>query len=199
MNIIILLERQLRTHLHMVSTSMPENPKALSPSTHTILRPFSPLLRSSVAAAIAKPRPTPIVPNVPASNLTGQAEPQNNDCITQLHHMTASPPARARRTPFLLLHGLCGIFGEFSSSFGFSETLVKSLIPHLVSLDSQFVTIKSDRHAHIICHDYINPAVNISQKWNFESGIPRLQPLRLCLRSTTTAKLKHPRSDQDCD
>lgn len=110
MNIIVLPERQSRTHLHMVSTSMPENPKALSPSTHTILRPFSPLLLSSVAAAIAKPRPTPIVPNVPASNLTGQAEPQNNDCITQPYHMTASPPARASRTPFLLLHGLWGVF-----------------------------------------------------------------------------------------
>lgn len=59
----------LPTHLHMVSTSMPENPKALSPSTQTILRPLSPLVFSAAAAAIAKPRPTPIVPNVPASNL----------------------------------------------------------------------------------------------------------------------------------
>lgn len=74
MNIILFVVKQLRLHLHMVSTSMPENPKALSPSTQTILRPLSPLLLSRVAAAIAKPRPTPIVPNVPASNLPGHAE-----------------------------------------------------------------------------------------------------------------------------
>lgn len=171
---------------------MPENPKALSPSTHTIRRPFSPLLLSSVAAAIAKPRPTPIVPNVPASNLTGQAEPQNHDCITQLYHMTASPPAWASRAPFLLLHGLCRIFGEFSSSLGFSETFVKSLIPHLVSPDCDVIIKSADRRAHIICHDYINPAVNISQKWC--SGT--LKPFRLHLCSTTTAKLKHSRPDQ---
>lgn len=80
-NIILFAERHLQTHLHMVSTSMPENPKALSPSTQTIRRPLSPLFLSRVAAAIANPRPTPIVPNVPASNLTGYDETQNNDCI----------------------------------------------------------------------------------------------------------------------
>lgn len=52
----------------MVSTSMPENPKALSPSTQTTLLLLS-LLFSTAAAAMAKPRPTPIVPKVPASNL----------------------------------------------------------------------------------------------------------------------------------
>lgn len=57
-----------QTYLHIVSTSMPENPKALSPSTQTTLWPLF-LLLSTAAAAIAKPRPTPIVPNVPASNL----------------------------------------------------------------------------------------------------------------------------------
>lgn len=56
------------THLHMVSTSMPENPKALSPSTQTTFLPLGSFV-SSAAAAMAKPRPTPIVPNVPASNL----------------------------------------------------------------------------------------------------------------------------------
>lgn len=61
--------QQWCTHLHMVSTSMPEKPKALSPSTQTILWPLPLLLFSNAAAAIAKPRPTPIVPNVPASNL----------------------------------------------------------------------------------------------------------------------------------
>ena len=73
-NIRLFTEWLLQTHLHMVSTSMPENPKALSPSTQTTRRPLSPLFLSRVAAAIANPRPTPIVPNVPASNLTGYDE-----------------------------------------------------------------------------------------------------------------------------
>ena len=52
----------------MVSTSIPEKPKALSPSMHiTLLPEFS--ARHQIAAAIAKPKPTPIVPNVPASSL----------------------------------------------------------------------------------------------------------------------------------
>lgn len=80
-HIILFGEKRQWTHLHMVSTSMPENPKALSPSTQTIRRPLSPLFVSRLAAAIANPRPTPIVPNVPASNLTGNDETQNNDCV----------------------------------------------------------------------------------------------------------------------
>jgi hypothetical protein len=44
---------------------MPENPKAESPSTHITLLPGAKTLHHS-AAAIAKPGPTPIVPNVPA-------------------------------------------------------------------------------------------------------------------------------------
>lgn len=68
-NHVLLCERDLDcTNLHMVSTSIPENPKALSPSTHTTLWPVFWFL-CTVAAAMAKPRPTPIVPKVPASNL----------------------------------------------------------------------------------------------------------------------------------
>src|SRR4029434_6470905 len=48
---------------------MPENPKALSPSTHTTLWGAL-LLLSNMAAAMAKPSPTPMVPHVPASSLT---------------------------------------------------------------------------------------------------------------------------------
>ena len=50
----------------IVSTSIPLNPKALSPSTQTTLDSGSWSLQYT-AAAIANPRPTPIVPNVPAS------------------------------------------------------------------------------------------------------------------------------------
>ena len=52
------------TCLTIVSTSMPENPKALSPSTATTSRSVQ------VAAAIAYPNPTPMVPHVPASSLS---------------------------------------------------------------------------------------------------------------------------------
>ena len=51
----------------IVSTSIPLNPNALSPSTQTTLDSGSWSLQYT-AAAIANPRPTPIVPNVPASN-----------------------------------------------------------------------------------------------------------------------------------
>lgn len=50
--------------LDMVSTSMPEKPKALSPSTATTSRSVQ------VAAAMAYPSPTPMVPQVPASSLS---------------------------------------------------------------------------------------------------------------------------------
>lgn len=62
------------SHLQAVSNSIPENPKALSPWIHTtgnelwVLTLLS-LSPSTTAAAMAKPHPTPIVPNVPASNL----------------------------------------------------------------------------------------------------------------------------------
>ena len=63
-------------HRQAVSNSIPENPKALSPCMHTTgsrdLWPFPTALQSlsiTMAAAIAKPHPTPIVPNVPASSL----------------------------------------------------------------------------------------------------------------------------------
>lgn len=51
-------------HLQMVSTSMPLNPKAESPSTATTSRSGQ-----VAAAAMAYPRPTPMVPQVPASSL----------------------------------------------------------------------------------------------------------------------------------
>jgi hypothetical protein len=54
----------------MVSTSMPENPKALSPSTQMTRCPGF-LSLATRAAAIANPKPTPIVPKVPASSLLG--------------------------------------------------------------------------------------------------------------------------------
>ena len=50
----------------IVSTSIPLNPNALSPSTQITLDSGSWSLQYT-AAAIANPRPTPIVPNVPAS------------------------------------------------------------------------------------------------------------------------------------
>lgn len=74
------------SHLHIVSTSMPEKPKALSPSTHTTRWPL-PRSLSSTAEAMAKPRPTPIVPNVPASNL--QKGPSHENMAT-LCHITTS-------------------------------------------------------------------------------------------------------------
>lgn len=55
-------------YLQMVSTSMPENPKALSPSTQMTRCPGL-LSLATRAAAIANPKPTPIVPKVPASSL----------------------------------------------------------------------------------------------------------------------------------
>lgn len=58
------------SYLQMVSTSMPENPKALSPSTQMTLFPGF-LSLATIAAAIANPKPTPIVPKVPASSLLG--------------------------------------------------------------------------------------------------------------------------------
>jgi len=50
-------------HLTMVSTSIPENPKAESPSTATTRRSGL-----TAAAAMAYPSPTPMVPQVPASS-----------------------------------------------------------------------------------------------------------------------------------
>lgn len=55
-------------HLQMVSTSMPEKPKALSP-WRQIVRVFGLKSRHQRALAMAYPRPTPIVPYVPASSL----------------------------------------------------------------------------------------------------------------------------------
>lgn len=55
-------------YLQMVSTSMPENPNALSPSTQMTRCPGL-LSLATMAAAIANPKPTPIVPKVPASSL----------------------------------------------------------------------------------------------------------------------------------
>lgn len=61
-------------YLQAVSSSIPENPNALSPWIHTTLSGELPdllaTLRENMAAAIANPVPTPIVPNVPASNLS---------------------------------------------------------------------------------------------------------------------------------
>lgn len=49
---------------------MPENPKALSPWIQiTLSFSLAGLSRATKAAAIANPLPTPIVANVPASNL----------------------------------------------------------------------------------------------------------------------------------
>ena len=57
-------------YLCAVSTSIPEKPNALSPCMHTTgPRSDGGLFCSKRAAAIANPQPTPIVPNVPASNL----------------------------------------------------------------------------------------------------------------------------------
>lgn len=58
-------------YLQMVSTSMPENPNALSPSTQMTCCPGF-LSLATKAAAMAKPKPTPIVPKVPASSLLGK-------------------------------------------------------------------------------------------------------------------------------
>ena len=55
-------------HLHAVSSSIPENPKALSPWIQNTGGTVG-VVCETRAAAIAKPHPTPIVPNVPASNL----------------------------------------------------------------------------------------------------------------------------------
>lgn len=52
-------------YLQMVSTSMPENPNALSPSTQMTHRPEF-LSLAAIEAALANPKPTPIVPEVPA-------------------------------------------------------------------------------------------------------------------------------------
>lgn len=55
--------------LAAVSTSIAEKPNAESPTTATIFLPFPPAVsRSATAAAIAKPRPTPIVAVEPESS-----------------------------------------------------------------------------------------------------------------------------------
>lgn len=117
------MEKWLRTHLHMVSTSMPENPKALSPSTHTMRRPLSPLFFSRVAAAIANPRPTPIVPNVPASNLTGYEETQNNDCTASWRRQPQTSLIKCRLAYVFSL--VCIFVRVWHVAFGFSAQLVK--------------------------------------------------------------------------
>lgn len=62
-----------KRYLQIVSTSIPENPKALSPSMQTTR--FSGVWSlATIAAAIAKPSPTPIVPKVPASSLNGRIQ-----------------------------------------------------------------------------------------------------------------------------
>src|SRR3954465_10717985 len=50
-----------RLYRQIVSTSLPENPKALSPSTASTGLPVS------IAAAMAKPMPMPMTPQVPTS------------------------------------------------------------------------------------------------------------------------------------
>ena len=55
-------------YLQTVSSSIPENPMALSPSIHTTRLPGY-LSWQCMQAAIAEPGPIPIVPKVPASIL----------------------------------------------------------------------------------------------------------------------------------
>lgn len=55
-------------YLHIVSISIPENPKALSPWMDITLFPGAWSLHQ-IPAATANPNPTPIVPKLPASNL----------------------------------------------------------------------------------------------------------------------------------
>ncbi len=74
-------------HLTIVSTSMPEKPKALSPSIHTTLWTLF-CVCSKTAAAMANPGPTPIVPNVPASNLyrTFRSDSDSFRFCSEQHH-----------------------------------------------------------------------------------------------------------------
>jgi len=65
------ISSQHTENLQAVSTSMPENPNALSPWTQTT-RVSGLWSRHQAAAAIAEPQPTPIVPNDPASRLHAQ-------------------------------------------------------------------------------------------------------------------------------
>lgn len=58
----------LFNYLHIVSISIPENPKALSPWMDITLFPGAWSLHQ-IPAATANPNPTPIVPKLPASNL----------------------------------------------------------------------------------------------------------------------------------
>ena len=81
-----LLNQNYDKHLHAVSSSIPENPNALSPCTHTTLlgiREASVWLSASRAAAIANPIPTPIVPNVPASSLKRSNMEEKAKCDTK--------------------------------------------------------------------------------------------------------------------
>lgn len=55
-------------YLHIVSISIPENPKALSPWMDITLFPGAWSLHQ-IPAATANPNPTPIVPKLPASSL----------------------------------------------------------------------------------------------------------------------------------
>lgn len=66
--------------LAAVSTSIAENPNAESPTTATIFLPFPPAVsRSATAAAMANPRPTPIVAVDPESRRDRGASTGKND------------------------------------------------------------------------------------------------------------------------
>ena len=58
------------TYLQIVSISIPEKPNALSPWMEMTLFPGAWSLHQ-IPAATANPNPTPIVPKLPASNLSG--------------------------------------------------------------------------------------------------------------------------------
>ena len=108
-----LLNQNYDKHLHAVSSSILENPNALSPCTHTILlgvREASVWLSAIRAAAIANPIPTPIVPNVPASSLKRSNMEEKAKCDTKIGycHSLSMPFAKSIKKYFKTHYRRCG-------------------------------------------------------------------------------------------
>lgn len=74
-NVHIIFRKYLVNYLHIVSISIPENPKALSPWMDITLFPGAWSLHQ-IPAATANPNPTPMVPKLPASNLQAKQRAQ---------------------------------------------------------------------------------------------------------------------------
>ena len=89
-----------RANLAAVSSSIPEKPNAESPWMQNTGEGSSPFPFNSActrAAAMAKPQPTPIVPNVPASSLKTRNRTTQIQCHISFYQSTVSitPPTKA--------------------------------------------------------------------------------------------------------